>query len=109
LGFGSGWQCPIQELPNRFADFVMMGLKRKMSSIKEVDFSIGINKNDRDLKSFVFQLLLEIETADSRKTHIDYQATGATGGCLCKNCSAVSKHSERDPADFSNPWIDART
>jgi hypothetical protein len=78
LGFGPGWQCPIQELPNRFADFVMMGLKRKMSSIKEVDFSIGINKNDRDLKSFVFQLLLEIETADSRKTHIDYQATGAT-------------------------------
>jgi hypothetical protein len=50
-----GWQCPIQELPNRFADFVMMGLKREMSSIKEVDFSIGINKNDRDLMHWVCQ------------------------------------------------------
>src|SRR5262245_20215144 len=36
------WQCPIQELPDRFADFAMMGLKREMSSIKEVNISIGI-------------------------------------------------------------------
>ena len=32
----------MQELPYRFADFAMMGFKREMSSIKEVNFSIGI-------------------------------------------------------------------
>ena len=67
------------------------------------------NKNDRDLTPCFFQLLLKIETADPGNTHIDCQALGPPGACLCKNCSAVSKHSERNPADFSNPWVDART
>jgi hypothetical protein len=70
---------------------------------------MGSNKNDRDLKPCFFLLLLKIETADPGKTQSTIMQLGPPGGCLCKNCSAVSKHSERNPADFSNPWIDART
>jgi len=74
------------------------------------DISVTGDENDGNLDSGVTQLALKVQTIGRQEDSRPGQGSLVRPAACCAEIpSAVSKDAHRNLADFSSPWMDART